>query len=362
MSSSPKPNGTINIGVGSKKSYLTMKNFLKSLQDIQDECIGRVKKQDISQLPDKVAGASVHSVSNHISREEWNQMRENISQHSKDWRRFKNDPNKIVLEKNFFINCLNFMQAFFIFRPIDDDGKTYIKVNDSFFKSKPKDPQWRYLIPFTAMLTLVVLSFFAFLYINNYFLIGLIFLPASFILVNKKNKAREVEEDKWQKSFTNHPSKLLPSRIFSKLKNEFREKNNLESLVKISLDESPFFDDYRAMLNKTLEIARQTKGRIAWVWQFGPYTLLKDDFSITYHDFCGRILDQTLHVGINIKSSNIIPIIETERSFIFCLDNFSYEMEKYYSIPDGMIETLRSKTINSTKTVASDDLFRLNEI
>lgn len=344
-----------------------MKKFLKSLQDIQDECIDEVRKSKASQLPDTVAGVTIHSVGQHVSREEWDQMRENISEHSKDWKRFKNDHNKIVLEKNFFINCLDFMQAFYIFRPIDDDGKTYIKVNDYFFKSKPKDPQWRYLIPFITIITLVVLSFFAFLYINNYFLIGLIFLPASFILVNKKNKAREIEEEKWQKSFTNRPGTILAPSVFSKKYSGLEkseciiiEKNTRESLVKISLDKSPFLDDYRAILCKTLEIARQTKGQIAWVWQFGPYTLLKDDFSIAYQDFFGRTLDQTLRIGINVKSSNIMPIIETEHSFIFCLDYFSDEMEKYYSIPDGMIETLSKKTKNSSGTTINDDLFRLN--
>ena len=339
-----------------------MKKFLQSLQDIQDECIGRVKKQELVQLPDKVAGARVHSVSNCVSREEWEQMRGNISEHSKDWRRFKSDPNKIVLEKNFFINCLEFMQTFYVFRPIDDEGRTYIKVSDFFFESKPQNKQWGYLIPFIIMMTMSVLSFIAFVYINYYFLIGLVFLPFSIILINKKNKAREIEENNWQKSFTNRPSALLPPQIFSRFKKEFKEKNQLKSTVKIALDESPFFDDYWSILSKTLEIARQTKGKVVWLWQYGVYSLLKDNFSIAYQDFNGRVLDQTLHIGINIKSSNIIPIVETEHSFIFCLDNFSDEMEKYYSIPVGMMDTLKSKTMNSAKTVANDDLFRLSGI
>jgi hypothetical protein len=346
-----------------------MKKFLKNLQDIQDECIDGVKKSKVSQLPGTVAGVTIHSVGQHISREEWNQMRENISQHSKDWRRFKNDPNKIVLEKNFFINCLNFMQGFYIFRPIDDNGKTYIKVKDSFFESKPKQSEWLSSLPIMLMIITILGPCLLSMLISNYFFFGLILIPLAFLIQKRNNSFMKKEEAKWQKSFTNRPGVILPSSVFSKkyhglAKSECTiiEKNTRESLVKINLNESPFLDDYRAILSKTLEIARDTKGEIAWLWQFGPYTLPKDDFSITYQDFIGRTLDQTLCINIDVKSSNILPIIETDHSFIFCLDYFSDEMEQYYSISDGMIETLRKKTKNSSGTTINDDLFRLNEL
>ena len=193
LSSSPELNGTINPGEENKKSYLTMKEFLQNLQAIQDECIGRIKKQEVGQLPNKIAGASVHSVSNHISYEEWGQMRENISQHSKDWKRFKNDPDKIVLEKNFFINCLNVMQAFYIFRPTNDDGKTYIKINDYFFKSKPKTSQPDLFIIFIT--SAAILLFSAILTGHIYLYVpGILCICLAFWFSNKKNKAQKIKE------------------------------------------------------------------------------------------------------------------------------------------------------------------------
>jgi hypothetical protein len=344
-----------------------MKIFLQKLQDIQDECIGRVKKQEISQLPDKVAGATVHSVSNHISREEWDKMRENIAKHSKDWRRFKNDPNKVVLEKNFFINCLSLTQGFFIFRPMDNDGKTYIKVNDFFFGSKPKDSQPYLLATFLVLACALILT--SVYYSPWLSILGIFFIPLAILAERKRIKGQKIKEKEWQESFTNHPGVILPPAVFSKKETVFAgssnlimEKNVRESLVKISLEKSPFFNDYQAILSKTLDIARNPKGQIAWLWQFGPHSLLGDDFSITYQDFIGRTLDQTLCINIDVRSSNILPIIETENSFIFCLDSFSEEMEKHYVIPAGIVETLKSKTMNPSKTVATDDLFRLNEI
>jgi len=115
-----------------------MKKILQELQSIQDECIGRIKKEENGQLPKRVAGALIRSVKNTTTWEEWNLIRENIDNHSKDWRRFQKDPNKIVLEKNFFFNTLKKMGGLFIFRPSDDNGATYINPSDFFLTSKPR--------------------------------------------------------------------------------------------------------------------------------------------------------------------------------------------------------------------------------
>jgi len=72
-----------------------------------------------------------------------------------------------------------------------------------------------------------------------------------------------------------------------------------------------------------------------------------------------------LYIEINIeiksKSSNLLPIIETENSFIFCLDYFSDEMEESYKNlekVDEFLQDLRQEMINPEKTIASDDMFR----
>ncbi|MFZ2310178.1 MAG: hypothetical protein WAW11_01405, partial [Patescibacteria group bacterium] len=233
-----------------------MKKFLQSLQCIQDECIDEVKKSKASQLPGTVAGVTIHSVGQHVSREEWEQMRKNISEHSKEWRKFSNDPNKIVLEKNFFINCLNFMQAFYVFRPIDDYGNTYIQVSDSFFNSKPKSSAPNLLAVFLILACALIL---ASVYYSPWLVIpGIFFIPIAIWAERQRVKKQKIKESDWQKSFTNRPGAILPPAVFSKKYSKFANlvfakqkgavihKNTRASVVKIDLTSSPFFSDYKA--------------------------------------------------------------------------------------------------------------------
>jgi hypothetical protein len=263
------------------------------------------------------------------------------------------------------------MQAFYVFRPIDDYGNTYIQVSDSFFDSKPKDSTPYLLATFLILACALIL---AGIYYNPWFIVpGVICIPMAIWAERQRVKGQKIKEDSWQKSFTNRPGRILTSLVFSKKYSKFAnlifakqkgaviDKNTRASVVKIDLTSSPFFNDYKATIGKTLEIARQNKGDIAWLWEFGPYTVFGDDFSITYQDFHDRNLDQELHINLDVKTSNILPIVETEYSFIFCLDYFSDEMEKNYTIPDEIIEALSKKTKNSSGTTINDDLFRLNE-
>jgi len=320
-----------------------MKNFLKKLQAIQDECLGNLRLRAEESSLGKVSGTIIR-VAEGINFETWQEIRKNIKNHFSDQRRFKGDSGKVVIEKNFLLNSLELQKGFFVFRPLNDEGETYLKTNKEFFKSKPDDaPTW----PFLLLLVFTVAIALGFI-LSPYYFIGMLSLPIMIWLNNVNDKWYKLARDKWLSYFVNNPSEILSESMYSGLGKNHDDYTY--TTVKIDLSNSLFYDNYRSILNKTIDIASRMNGKIVWLWCYNEQIV--DEFRVSYLDY----LDH-LEVTINILSSNIMPAIETKSSFIFCLDSFSEEMDTY---EEGILFTkLKYKIKDSLNGYYKDDLFKI---
>jgi len=326
-----------------------MKKFLKKLQNVQDECVENLKARAEAINLGKVSGTLIR-VADGIDFESWKEIRRNIKNHFSDKKRFKEDPEKVVIEKNFLLNSLQLQKGFFVFRPLNDDGRTYLEANEEFLSSRPAaKSEW----PLLLLIIIVASIFFGF-GASPYYFLGLIFLPIMIRLDNLSSKREKEEQKNWIESFTNNPAVILSESMCSGPNKPGEQQ--LESFVKINLLNSPFYDEYKKIIHKTVDIACQTKGRIAWLWCYDEQ--VADDFSVSYSDFnIYGVKDGSLNIKINILSSNIIPVVETEASFIFCLDNFSAEMDTY---EEGILfEKLKYKIKDWRNGYYKDDLFKV---
>ncbi|MEI6835733.1 MAG: hypothetical protein WCK59_02775 [Candidatus Falkowbacteria bacterium] len=319
-----------------------MKNFLRKLQATQDECLGNLKSRAEESSLGKVSGTIIR-VAEGIDFEDWQEIRKNIKNHFSDQRRFKGDSGKVVIEKNFLLNSLELQKGFFVFRPLNDEGETYLKVNKGFFRSKPSDvPTWTSLL----LLVFAAAILFGFIF-SPYYFIGIISLPLMIWLDNLNGKWHKLAIDKWLGYFVNNPSGVLSKSICSGLGS--KQDDYTHTTVKIDLSNSLFYDNYKSILNKTIDIAAKINGKIVWLWCYDEQIV--DEFRVSYNDL-GH-----LEIMINILSSNIMPAIETKSSFIFCLDNFSEEMDTY---EEGILFIkLRDKIKDSLNGYYKDDLFKM---
>lgn len=326
-----------------------MKNFLRKLQNVQDECLENLKDRAEAINLGKVSGTLIR-VADGIDFENWKEIRRNIKNYFSDQKRFKEDPGKVVIEKNFLLNALQLQKGFFVFRPLNDDGKTYLEANQDFLGSKPTTKSLWHM---SLLLIIIPCVFFGFGRSPYYFL-GLIFLPIMIWLDNLSSKQEKEEQKDWIESFVNNPDAILSESMCSG-PNKPGEKQ-LQSFVKINLQNSPFYDEYKKIINKTVDIAWQTKGRIAWLWCYDEQVV--DDFTVSYSEYNSHgMKDGSLNIKINILNSNIMPVVETEASFIFCFENFSAEMDTY---EEGVLfAKLKHKIKDSSNGYYKDDLFKI---
>ena len=326
-----------------------MKNFLKKLQNVQDECLENLKVRAEEINLGKVSGTLIR-VADGINFESWQEIRKNIKNHFSDQKRFKEDSGKVIIEKNFLLNSLKLQKGIFVFRPLNDDGKTYLEANQDFLGSRPAAKSLWHLLLLLVIIPCIFLGF----WVSPYYFLGLIFLPIMIWLNNLSGKREKEEQKKWIDSFMNNPDAILSESMCSG-PNKPGEKQ-LQSFVKINLLDSPFYDDYKKILHKTVDIACQTKGRIAWLWCYDEQ--VADDFAVSYSDYNSYgTKDRLLNIKINILTSNIMPVVETEASFIFCFENFSAEMNTY---EEGILfAKLKHKIKDQLNGYYKDDMFKI---
>ncbi len=333
-----------------------MKQFLERLQIIQDECIGRIKGQKKISLLTNVSGAKIRSIEGGLSFAEWKHLADNIQNHSKDWRRFKEDPDKIVIEKNFLLNSLKLTGDFFVFRPVNDCGDTYIQVLTNFYSMMPKNKRIHGSLYLLVVILFSILGF----KISAYFFYGFSLLPIMLWCNNKLKKTNIKKKSEWEKMHSEH-SHLL----FSFAPCSFREKRcywtRKYARIKIDLSSCLFEEEYRDMIEELAVSAQQMKGKIVWLFKYRGLKLNPDIFTFAYEKNAGEVNDE-ININIAIKGSGILPGIETENSFIFFLDHFSEEMEKAHRTHDHVFDMLTSKTKNEGGNVKKDDLFKENYV
>ena len=333
-----------------------MKKLLKELQNIQDECLGRSKNSTGSNAEQK-GDTMIRSVDGRISHQEWRHIHDNVFQHTRDWKRFRSDPNKVVLEKNFLFNSLGMMQNFFIFRIKDDSDLTFIRPKDDVLDSKPKDYQgW---VAFIFIILLIAMVSFSISMSNNIaapLTSATVCVILLMITKNRINKNYQQRWRAWRESLENNPEAFFSDVVTSKRELSGFAFGFIETILKLSIkNHCRFFYQYQKILDKTFHIAAQTKGQIAWLWCFDKS--IKQRYSFAIKNITPTISERlVIELSLDIQGSNIIPAIETEHSFIFCLDHFSDEMDE--DINKTVLLSIKDRAISQDGNVGKDDLFR----
>ena len=298
-----------------------MKKLLQAISDINSKLIVELKAKKEAYSLGKIAGGNLDG---NISFSEYQSIMTNIDGHSKEWRRFKENPNIIVIERNLFFNTLPFIENIFMFRPKNDKGETFIKLPTNFYNNMPtKNTLWLIILGIIVGCTVL-----ASLYISFYFLFC--FLLTIPVLQKQKetNCKYKVQYSAWEKLIGKNPSQLFYSPPFY----SFRKDKGMKTVLHVQSGSCCRYDkQYKAMLKQLTVNAHQFKGKIVWLWKYDHESNTRYDFlesKITQESDGGEILNLNL---IPLSGSSLVPAIETDYSIIFFLDYFSEEMEKDYN-------------------------------
>ena len=303
-----------------------MKEFLEMLQAAQSQHVKTFKGETGSYPSSKVkinrvAGATITKLQG-MSFEEYDETLEAIDKYSKEWRQFKNDPNKIVIEKNFMYHALDLINSFFLIRPINEHGETYINVTQRFFDTRPN----RKKIPPLVYLSAFVVSMIILSELST--LIGIIFAVCSFFVIafydDRLRKKYPKNINAWENGYSENPSALIKYSPCS-----FTEHTKygwqMKSSVNIDFLQCPFRSEYEKMISDLSTQTHKVNGKIVWFWR---YRRLPETMDVSKFTYLEDHFNDSIQLNINAVGSNIIPAIETKTSFIFFLDHYSQEMEK----------------------------------
>jgi hypothetical protein len=331
-----------------------MKKLLKELGSIQDACLGRSKNATGNNV-------MIRSVNDDASHQEWRLIHKNIVGHTKDWKRFRSDPNKVVLEKNFLFNSLTAMPNFFLFRPRDDGNSIFIKPKEDFLASKPKKPRG---LTFIFYIVFILLGLAVVKKGNNIagpIIFASIFFVLLLIVKNSFKKNYEKRRQAWLQSFQDCPEAFFSNAIASKRELSGFCSGFIETILKLKIDRySHCFYEYKKIIDKTFHVAAQMKGQIAWLWCFEKS--IKQRYSFTIYSFAIKNITPTIsentliELSLDIRGSNIVPAIETEYSFIFCLDDFTDKMDE--DVNKEVLASIKDRAISPDGNIGKDDLFR----
>jgi len=338
-----------------------MKKFLKTLQAIQDECLARSKDETESK-PENLERPMVRSVSFEIGDKKWKTIQTNLAEHAKDWRRFRKDPNKVVIEKNLLFNSLIFMPDFFLFRTKEDDDcdATFINTTSEFIDLRPvKKTNWLILTFIIVAMLGLYFIFAGALNRNISIFFAVIYVLIIFLVASKVNERHRLKLANWQRVLREDPGILFKRVITSKRELNNRDFGYIESLIQINLRRSHFFSsNYQKIIYKSFGLANKMKSEISWLWYFGEATRNKDLFEVKNLDNESSGSYSPIKITLGITGSNILPVIETEHSFIFCLDDFSDKMDEFGNTGEQALLKIRKKMIDPTGNIGKYDMFR----
>ena len=318
-----------------------MKTFLKIVEKFQEEFIERFNEPNLS---GEIAGVEISKPeSSTILFSSYKDTAQKIYGLLRDRRRFKNDPNKIVIEKNYFFNSLKINGGYFLFMPQEDSGLTAISLPRKYNQTitVPKERKINLIVYLAILLVLTASG----IMINRFCLLGFLIMP--FILwYDRKIRKESAAEMKGWEIYINQGESLLSAQPYSGTSGGH---NVIDCAINIALFECPFQVNYEKMMNKVVPLANKMKGKIAWLWRYDslPVLAAPDRFSCLYKQWNGPNYCDGFNINIHVRSSTILPVIETQNSFIFILDDFSKEMEDLHR-PLYESQALRLASLSET--------------
>ncbi len=321
-----------------------MEKLLQNLRRIQDDCLKQMEKDVNEKPPRNIGGAVIKGES--LNEKAWETAKATIPKLKK--MKWQKDKVQIVIEKKFFLHCLNILGEFYLFRLADNMGTIFFRPNNFYFESRPKSfPNWILWILY-IILILSVLGAFKFTLFSS--LLAIASLLAGIWLEKVKSKQTQ-KMQAWKNLFINKPQLLLQGCSSKKVKYEAYDSYQLlkegfsRAFIKITLKNSLWLGRDMAIkeaYNKTEE----KKGQLAWLWQCGQATVMPDKFSLN-HDKWGNVLQ----IEIDTGGPNLLPVIETDEVFIFDLKYF-HTMERYF-IEDKINEMINKVEKTVTQEIKS---------
>ena len=314
-----------------------MKKFLKVIQSALLEQIAKAKTPS---LGGQISGAILSELDKRkMNYSDFEKISKRINGYSGDQKRFKEDRSKIVIEKSFLLNALNLESGFFLFRPINNKGETFVALSSNFDFNRPKLLKIHWGV-YLAISILIAVSGFL---LNKLIFIGFILLPALRMIAKKIYLSGRNNIEKWDNYYRN-PYKLLTSPAYSLHGDP--QYNRTNCVVKINMLSCPFKEEYGMILSDlvTLINTKKVSGKIVWLWRFDFTSTRNDDVIYTSYkkSSCSKLFGD-LRIDIDVSSSNLMPGIETENSFIFCIDNFTQEMEEEHELSPELVNDYKDE-------------------
>lgn len=306
-------------------------------------------KKDFPQLGE-IAGTQMPG---NIPFYEYERLVQSLDGSRKDYRRFAKDSNKIVLEKFFLLNTLAISGKFVLLRPITSDGLLTFPLTKEIEKVNPEgDSFWA---PVLLTLGIVICVSIGLITITSSFsdypitIIPLIWaasitLPAWLLgkIIDWRHKAKI---EKFVRENAQNPKNVFGSHPCS----DPLEKRVIHDCIfrfyfKVTFGR--FYKEQKRTIEITAAIVsklKENKGKFVWLYCYDSSIVKSPAFSFFMEKNKWRS-NRFIYSLNNLEGFQIIPAIETEHSFIFCLDHFTEAMEaEYGNLQNEAYEAVRSK-------------------
>lgn len=361
-----------------------MKNLVNRMQEIQTGLFKKTKDSGVVVIT-KAAGSILANIGN-FTYEEHQKILENIEGWAKDFKRFCKGENSenIAIEKNFFYNTLgSFAKGkIFVFRG-DPNGKTEIVAPDNFGDSIPQRDgcagSLYYLLGCFAIFFIFLLTFRAYETMGWAYVLLIIgsmvvlFFPARFYARRSSRKFENKIQD-WKNAFSRDPYKILKDRVYSS--SGFRSYTSVDTVYEIDFVDAHEKNIYTESIVKLGNIAKETGGRIIFLWAYRKVAVEERESAFGVHNFEsphheptltlsfkdegfnknlftysheGKYANLKLSFKIKVGSSRIIPALETEHSVIFLTQLITPEMEEAFSVRFRTVDRLESDNVDLLK-------------
>ncbi len=277
-----------------------MKNKLEFIAENQGSLISsfdaKASKKDLS----AVGG---YNLEGSINSNEYLKITRNIQNFSIDWRAYKEDDTKIVVQKNLLENILKKNSDFFFFRNVAPNGSTYIKAPQSLMIAFDGFTIGQiifslvgcFIIFFMLVSPLLVTSGRGAATLSGLSTLTL-FLIAFICLT--KNRTH------WRERIMTHPQSAFMGQYGSSSSTE-KKADQVELRVSPQLHGSSLCSLYEEMLRHLPTLTKNQTGlKIGWMCQ-------------RYGRLSATMNTKIKAIIVEIYAGYIIPFIETENSYIF---------------------------------------------
>ncbi len=295
-----------------------MKNMLLKIQEVQKQIMSALDKKD----PTKLSQAAGENYDAHITFAEHEQIAANYAAFKNDWSRFKEDSTKIVIEKNLLIHMLRNLHGYFLFRKLNKKNRFIIPV-DPIFKIRANRTIGTEEHAAIFIVIFLIFGMLGALFANAHLWLALcsdITLGVISIILNEVGYRRQRKfQDKMATAFS-------PEELFKGLVTSVSPVSGHQPTDKLactlSINATPELNLpsevdawYQYAFTDANVIAMRTDGQVGWLWNYKQKNL--------------KIVDEvTFTTGIPtlaIKNyaNCLLPVVETNSSFIFCLPNIN---------------------------------------